>query len=256
MDAAELQLIPCPMQSDESPISYAQRLRDMDIAGLILFEVFYAPLISALQTLRRPMVSLDTDLSSFDIPSVVVDNRLGTAIATKMCIEKGHTDIAFMGLPLKREFNNTKYYDPVTAERYDGYRMQMELCGLSSRQIDLPHKLRYTQGNAGLATLLMAEKRRPTAILFDSDCLARDLARGCIDAGMSIPEDISLCGFGYKNTKYAGSKKISRVYVNWAQMGRLGAELLEQLLRGDEGIAMKKMLPVQWVENDSCIDLT
>jgi DNA-binding LacI/PurR family transcriptional regulator len=53
----------------------------------------------------------------------------------------------------------------------------------------------YTDGGHEVVERFLALEQRPTAVVCASDALALGFAKGILDAGLRIPDDVSLVGF-------------------------------------------------------------
>ena len=111
------------------------------------------------------------------------------------------------------------------AIRAEGYRQAMRARGLGD-QIDIV-STSYTQEGGYLgAQQLLARPVRPTAIFAGADIVAMGVLDAIAEAGLRVPEDISVAG--YDNTTFAAFGPISLTSVDQAgrQIGGNAARLL------------------------------
>ena len=111
------------------------------------------------------------------------------------------------------------------AIRAEGYRQAMRAHGLAD-EIDIVSTT-YTQEGGYLgARQLLARPRRPTAIFAGADIVAMGVLDAIAEAGLSVPDDISVAG--YDNTTFAAFDPISLTSVDQAgrQIGANAARLL------------------------------
>jgi LacI family transcriptional regulator len=111
------------------------------------------------------------------------------------------------------------------AIRAEGYRQAMRARGLAD-EIDVV-ATSYTRDGGYLgANHLLARRPRPTAIFAGADFVAMGVFDAVAEAGLTVPDDISLAG--YDNTTFAAFSPISLTSVDQAgrQMGSDTGRLL------------------------------
>lgn len=101
---------------------------------LVLGGIYDFHYCSDLARLGLPIVAMDVDVSSLGIDSVFFDNHSAAFELTRLLLDKGHREIAFVGGPLPIRFaalhepdarSTSSLYDPVAMQRVDGYRSAM-----------------------------------------------------------------------------------------------------------------------------------
>ncbi len=128
------------------------------------------------------------------IDGVSVDNVLGGYLATKHLLELGHRRIGFISGPLKTSSR---------LERFEGYRNALIDAGIRFDPELFWEGTGYTGigdvegaeiGREG-ARALLAGSRPPTGIVTMNDMYALGAYAGVGDAGLRIPQDVSIVGF-------------------------------------------------------------
>lgn len=121
------------------------------------------------------------------MPCVGFDNRKGGALAARYLLDLGHTSLAvIVGI--------TKDNDRAS-DRLEGFLSAAKESGIARSAITVvesPYDF-----NSGRAAMRLVLERHPraTAVFCASDVLAVGAMRGCGDAGLSIPRDISVVGY-------------------------------------------------------------
>ncbi|MDC4232712.1 LacI family transcriptional regulator [Actinomyces sp. B33] len=125
--------------------------------------------------------------------SVSIDDRLEAARAVRHLIDLGHRRIAVLGVPSTDE--------SIGLQRLLGYRRAMADAGLDVDEgliRSVPHDrsdpYTYEHGYR-LAQALLSERPDVTAVFAIADVIAIGAMRAIHDAGLRIPEDISVIGF-------------------------------------------------------------
>jgi LacI family transcriptional regulator len=131
-----------------------------------------------------PLVLMDTYLGA-QVPSVVVDQRLGSQLATQHLIDLGHRKIAEISGPL------SQLIDPW--ERHESWQKTMAANGLepgSSVEGD------FTVAGGHSAThRLLASGADFSALVTGDDLMAVGAIHALRERGLRVPEDVSLVGF-------------------------------------------------------------
>jgi LacI family transcriptional regulator len=132
---------------------------------------------------------------------IVVHNYPSAVAAMQHLVNLGHRRIAYVGARLLPEVGPAALYGYVERERFEAYRDVMRgVGGLSddlvlfgdAYQVDRP----TAQGHGyEAARTLMARLDRPTAILASNDILAAGALQAIHEAGLWVPEDVSVIGF-------------------------------------------------------------
>jgi DNA-binding LacI/PurR family transcriptional regulator len=202
-----------------SPSREQQALRSLTSfrpAGLALLgPVVPSAAITAAADIPMVLVSRSSRLSTVD--TVNDDGRAGSALAVDHLVALGHRDIVHIDGGTGSQ----------SAPRRTGYRLAMERHGLVPRVVHGE----YTEA-AGAAAV--RSLRRPfTAVLAANDLNAVGVLSALAEAGLRVPEDVSVVG--YDNTWLAGLRHIGLTTVDQPreEMGRLAAEALISRVRGE-----------------------
>ncbi len=154
-----------------------------------------------------PCVLADPQIDVPEIPCVMIDRATGMAIAANHLLQLGHRDIAYIGVGGSQ---NIKFKGAAQAiAKVPGTRTRF-FSLWTNQWHETPDQLRQAAlvppdpGNIdlyinattlGLRIAAMPPSQRPTAVLAMSDQVAMRLINGLLDAGMSVPGDLSVCGF-------------------------------------------------------------
>jgi LacI family transcriptional regulator len=210
----------CDGEEAEAKVTEAMIDRGMD--GLILI----APMSPRphLEHIARtvPTVVVGRHGHSTAYDTVADDDLTGAALIVNHLADLGHRRIAHIE---HHETNPTRLAEMPNAVRAEGYRQAMRARDLADR-IDIASTT-YTQEGGYLGTQqLLARPHRPTAIFAGADIVAMGVLQALTEAGLSVPDDISLAG--YDNTTFAALGPISLTSVDQAghHIGTNAARLL------------------------------
>lgn len=130
----------------------------------------------------------------------------------------------------------------VASLRFKGY-----LRGLEERGIEFDPDLVEAGGfsmEGGVeATAALWERAHPTAIVAGNDLMAFGALRWLADTGLSIPGDVSVAGFDDIEFAAYASVALTTVHVPLTDFGRLGAELVLDLLDGTDADRSREVIP-------------
>lgn len=158
-----------------------------------------------------------------ETPSIGATNWQGGLTATRHLVELGHRRIAMIGGP-----------DGVLCSRarIDGYRTALETAGLAFdpalvRRGDFHVRSGYRE----LASLLTLPDR-PTAVFAGSDLQALGVYEAARDAGLRIPDDLSVIGFDDLPVARWLTPELTTIRQPLQEMAAAGARLAISLARG------------------------
>lgn len=152
------------------------------------------------------------------------DNRAAAYGATREVLALGHRQI---GIIAGHCAGNDRARD-----RRDG--MLAALAEHKDAQVTYQMEAQYRL-EAGRAAFveMMAQPLRPTAIMCGNDVLAAGAMMGARDAGMRVPEDISIVGFDDIGIASVVTPPMTTVRVPQIAMGQAAARLLLRKINGD-----------------------
>jgi LacI family transcriptional regulator len=176
--------------TDDDPATEHGEIRAMleaRVSGLVA-TLTSKPLPASLVLLQgRPSVQLVRRLPKLRTAAVCIADEVGCQVAAEHLLDLGHRRIAYVG---------TSKAISAGRDRVNGFLRAHELRGLSplKRAIELvPPRQQY--GMEAVARVLSFEPR-PSAIVIGSSELTIGGLRMIHQAGLRIPEDISVVGYG------------------------------------------------------------
>jgi LacI family transcriptional regulator len=235
------------LRDPASELRYVQMLRGQRVDAIILTggaieDAAYLRAIrqdaSALKQQGARMVICGR-YSSVTTPTVVPDNRRGGELLTKHLIEKGHRRIVeVMGPP---NFSTTE-------ERSTGHRDALAEAGVERDPLLAIHG-RFTRESGYEATrAMLASGATFTAVYAANDLMAVGALAALREAGLRVPEDVSLVGFDDIPTVRDMMPRLTTIRVPMREMGRRSMEIA--IGAGDRQPRVV-VLPVELVERES-----
>jgi LacI family transcriptional regulator len=186
-----------------------------------------------------PFVTL-SDVYTGELNCISPDNIQGGYMATQHLLELGHRRVAYVG----DEFSSV-YGFPTSELRYKGYLSALQEYGVSSRSEYVCLGVHGEETAHGLTEYLLALPEPPTAIFAMSDIQAVGCILAIREAGLRVPEDISVIGFDdVQLSRYVG---LTTVRQHLEQSGYLGMELLLNMLTTPENIVPRQLPPLELI---------
>ncbi len=180
-----------------------------------------------------PLVVIGRHGKSTEYDAVNDDDLAGAGLIVDHLADLGHRRIAHV------EHRDSTRGIPTTMPqtvRAEGYRQAMQRRGL---EIDIVSTSYSEEGGHTAAREMLARPVRPTAIFAGADIAAIGVLNAVHEAGLRIPEDISVAG--YDNTSIAAMGPVSLTSVD--QDGHLmGVNAARLLLERIEGKRQRSVL--------------
>lgn len=196
--------------------SFLQHAQYRGVDGVaIICADFHDPLVQELANSQLPVVTLDHAYNNRT--AVMSDNIDGMTELVRYVYSKGHRRIAYI------HGNDTA----VTENRMTGFFRACEELGLKVPE-EFILGCEYHEPNSCYAATkeLLQQPERPTCILFSDDYSYIGGANAIGEAGLRIPEDISVVGYDGIHMAKVVSPRLTTWEQNTAELGKLAAEKL------------------------------
>src|SRR3984893_14000291 len=171
-----------------------------------------------------PFVAVDSDFG-FQAPSIVIDNELGSQIATRHLIERGHKKIAYLQGP--QSWRAAKL-------RYMGWQKEMNAAALEHGPL-VQGDWSAGSGFEAVRKMLAKSWGKFTAVVVANDQMALGAIRAFQESGIRIPEDISIVGFDDIPEAGFFGPPLSTIKQDFGALGKLTVHCLVEHLNGIQG---------------------
>lgn len=208
----------------EKEIRVINTLLEKQVDGLLFMGgVVTDEHIQAFNTSNVPIVLCATTDEKGTMPSVDIDHETAAYDAVRKLIGEGHTRIAMISGTLQ---------DPANGyARYQGYKRALEESGIAlDESLVRVGNYRYESGIEAVQYFLELGER-PTAVFAATDEMAIGAIHGIQDAGLSVPEDISV--IGVDNIRMASMVRplLTTVAQPMYDIGAVSMRLLTKLMK-------------------------
>ena len=190
-----------------------------------------------------PVVVIDPNNESPKCPAIISTNHDGALEAMKYITSLGHRRIGFI----------TGRLDLVSANRrFQGYRVGLAAAGipLSDELIQIGDY--STEVAVDCAKRLLFLDDPPTAIFASNDMSAMGVYQAAQEAGVRIPEDLSVIGFDNLRDSAYLEPKLTTIDQFIPKMGTIAVEMLVKLITGQTLVNDLYKIQTQLVVRNSC----
>jgi len=191
-----------------------------------------------------PVILLSCEGKDDEYQVIAIDNVGGAEAMTRHLLQLGHRRIAMV-------MGEKGHFD--TGERLLGFRRALEGAGIVPRpEYEAQGDFSEASGHRAVQELL-ALPERPTAIFCANDSMAIGGLCAVHDAGLRVPEDVTVVGFDDIPLAHYMSPPLSSVHVPVFEMGERAVTRLIAALKG-EPISERRdvRLPTRLVVRSSC----
>jgi DNA-binding LacI/PurR family transcriptional regulator len=232
------------VEEEHQDYAYLELARSKHIDGMILLTPRLDDAgLKRLEEMDVPTVLMG-DIEGTSLYSVDVDNRLAAQKAVRYLLDLGHTQIACM--------THAPATYTAAPDRVLGYKSALLEAGITPdeeliRYADFTPESGYNQMKS-----LLASPKKFTAIFIASDNVAIGGKAALREAGMRIPEDISLVGFDDIPWAQFADPPLTTVHLQAQELARRACLVLMDLLKGREPEMKRQIVDTQLVVRKSC----
>lgn len=219
--------------------------------GIVAIGKFGDMDMAKFNSLTSNIVFVDSSPDENKYDSVVIDFRKAVKGALDYLVSLGHKDITYIG---GEEYINEDK-DKIVDYREETYKDYMKSIGNYDISNMLMGRFSHADGYRLMKEALL-KKKTQRAFLIASDTMAIGAYKAVIEAGLSIPEDISIVGFNDISTANYITPALSTVKVYTDFMGETAIELILERLKSGRSICKKVIIPTKLMIRESCSTLT
>jgi DNA-binding LacI/PurR family transcriptional regulator len=218
-----------------------QNVKDWSVEGVVMIIPAYGLSGEQIQSICEdiPVVHIDSQ-PSLSLPSVILDERYGTQQVIEHLISLGHKRFCEISGPLN-------WYSS---------QIRHQTCQdvLSEHAIEPPLHIEgnwSTPGGYQATRRLLEQGHSFSAIIAANDSMALGAYRALHQAGLRVPEDVSVVGFDDILEAAYYTPPLTTIRHNYIQLGTLGFEYLLQLMDDPETIIEQKVITPKLIVRES-----
>lgn len=164
------------------------------------------------------------------IPQVSVDFRRAGALAAEHLLELGHRHIGII------------VSEPQQTLRLEGFRAVLRAAGLPLEDEMIRQGHSTLESGYAAAQKFLASPTRPTAIFATTDWMALGAMEAILDAGLRVPQDISIVGLDDIVVSAHIRPPLTTVAVPKFQLAKEATELLLGLINEEHPYPLSRMI--------------
>ena len=207
------------------------------IDGLVLLPTPRSPVMDRLFDSHLPVVAIANAHPA--VPSVVVDDAMGSTLIADYLASKGHQRILYRSQSERRVSQ---------MRREEAFCAAAAMHGLS---VTITYEtLQHELSEQELAILHTPAHQRPTAAVCWMDLSAYRLLEQCDRMRLRVPEDLAIVGFDGIPLQIHPARTLTTIRAPWADVAVQAVDFLLALLNGKE-VPQETICPVQLVIGDT-----
>ncbi len=210
-------------EKQEEEIAAIDMFMDINADGLLFCSISTNDqVMGKLESIKSPVVLLNSyENTRFDTVHSLKGG--GLYIAARYLIELGHRNIAYAGGPVESIINQ---------RRKQGFINALAECGVEARE-DFYFEMGFSMDAGYKAGKYFSSlQRKPTAVCAANDLIAMGIMLAFNEAGISIPEDVSVTGMDDIEFAALSRPGLTTVTNSPVEFGKNGAVLMFDRLEG------------------------
>jgi LacI family transcriptional regulator len=180
--------------------------------------------LTALRTAGIPSVAIDRIPEDYAGPSVTLDNVAAGRLAAEHLLSLGHTRLGHIAGPQQLRLSR---------ERVEGFSTTARSRGIEPVICPSAGGWECEYGLAAMQCFLELPTR-PTAVFAANDRMAIGAMQAAYQAGLRVPEQLSIIGLDDIELAAYQIPPLTTIRQSFAQLARLGVQLLLDVLAGRE----------------------
>lgn len=214
-------------------------IREDNAEGALFLRQIHPKLIADIQARSIPVVAVDQFPRGRNVNSLQIDNHHGGELAARHLAALGHKKIGILQGALDR---------PSVAERSRGFQAALvkhKIACPSSRILNckaLTFEAAYER-----ARQLFGRGRNLSALFCVNDEMAAGALRAAHEAGLRVPQDVSIMGFDDVTLASYTDPPLSTIGVDKEGLGVRAVARLLELVEGKDRSVKRETMPVELV---------
>lgn len=222
-------------------------LSDIQVSGTIALGKFDADQIRQLKKIDENLLFVDFDGMKMGVNSLVVDFDQSLDLVIDYFVRNGHQKIGILSGEERTKHNLQPIEDP----RLMAFKIKLKQLNLYRPEFTLSAAFSMEAGKTAMAKFIANNQKLPNALFASSDALAVGAMQAIQEAGLRIPEDISVIGFNDVSVAKYVSPALSTIKVETEWMGELAVSTILELAKEFSPVPRKIMLGTKLIQRDS-----
>lgn len=217
------------------------------VDGILAIGIFSENQIAQMMEISRSIVFIDSSPDENQFDSVVLNFRLGVEQALEYLMQHGHHRIGFLGPTYKLDQKKR----PALEVRRQYFKEYMSDVGRYDERWMIDTLLTLDETREEVKKWLKSGEQRPTAFLAYNEGTAITAVSVFREAGIRIPEDISIISFNDTPLSILIEPPLTSVNAHLESMGKEAVRLLKERIEEPQRLPYKVVLPLTLTERSS-----
>ena len=200
-------------------------------------------MVDALEAAGIPCIIL-WEVPDESVNYIGIDNARSIYTSVKYLIDLGHKRIGFLVGPMTCARR--------TIDRMEGYKKVLADNGIPfDPELIRSQPPSYLLGKESMRAFLKLQDP-PTAVLCVNDYLAIGAIRAITEAGLSVPEDISVCGFDDIDIAAYFNPPLTSIKTPCYEMGQMAANIMISAIESQTPLKVQYLLDTELIVRRTC----
>lgn len=226
------------------------RLEKEPVDGILAIGIFSESQIEQMTEVSKSVVFIDSSPDEQKFDSVVLNFKLGVEQALEYLMQRGHYRIGFLGPTYKLDQKKR----PALEVRRQYFKEYMSDVGRYDERWMIDTLLTLEETREEVEKWLQSGEQRPTAFLAYNEGTAITAVSVFREAGIRIPEDISIISFNDTPLSILIEPPLTSVNAHLESMGKEAVRLLKARIEEPQRLPYKVVLPLTLTERSSVQD--
>lgn len=192
---------------------------------------------------KCPFLFLDYLSTDMNFSGVAINNIDSARLATKYLLDMGHREIGYL---------SGKFRIRAFRLRGQGYRHELEKAKIKYEpSFRIPLSTTMGGAYADMKKYLEGSPKLPTAFFADNDIIALGAMRAMKEAGLKIPDDISIIGFDDLPYSEICSPRLTSLRVPKQEMGIIAVKQIIEIMKDKTPVKLNIEVGTDFVIRDS-----
>lgn len=223
---------------------YYEKLKSVN--GLICIGKFSKTEIAEFRKITDRVIFIDMFMDKIYVNTIVMDVQNALKDAIEYLVSLGHRKIGFLG-GVEFTTDGLRYKD----QRKIFFEKYCSVYNVEYQKFIREDEFTIQSGYSMMKSLL-EQPRIPTAIFCANDPIAFGAISAINEAGLSIPNDISLMGFNNDPASSYCSPPLTTINVPSEKMGEFSSQFMNLYLHQKKVYPLMSMVPCELIIRQSC----
>lgn len=222
-------------------------LEGLQAEGVLALGKFDAEQVSRIKLISEQVLFVDFDGSRFGCNSLVVDFQQAVESVIMLFVDQGMKEIGMLA-----GFEHTKgTHQSLVDKRFLTFQEELTRLGCYNEQFILHSPFTVEGGYQAMSRFLAQGNKLPEAFFAANDALAIGALKALQEAGIKVPEQLSIVGFNDISVAKYVSPPLSTVKVHTEWLGEKSVETLLAQMEEEAPVFVKTMIGTELILRES-----